>query len=322
MFILSSIVKSKIAYTSFFIIFLLFTNALLNSCKEPKRENTKLRIVCTTSMIADVLRQIAGDSAEVISLMGAGVDPHLYKATHGDIKKLLAADVVFYNGLHLEGKMGEIMQKLARQKPVFAIGEGLDSARLIYPMEESHTPDPHIWFDVLLWKEAVRYGAIALERIDRELFIGKRADYFRKNTLTYLQKLDSLDRTVKEILAQVPQSQRVLITSHDAFAYFGRAYRFEVRGLQGISTLSDFGLKDVSDLVNFIVKNRIKAIFVETSVSEQSIKAVIKGCQAQGHQVKMGGKLFSDALGKSGTFEGTYIGMIQSNVRTIANALK
>lgn len=308
--------------TNTYLFLILFFSFLFNSCQEKKSANTKLKIVCTTSMIADVLQQIGGDSAEVMALMGAGVDPHLYKATHGDIKKLLSADVVFYNGLHLEGKMGEIMQKLARQKPVIALGEGLDFARLIYPMEDSHTPDPHIWFDVLLWKEAVRYGAIALERTDKELFAGKRADYFRKNTENYLQKLDSLDKAVRAILATIPANQRVLITSHDAFAYFGRAYQFEVRGLQGISTLSDFGLKDVSDLVNFIVKNKIKAIFVETSVSEQSIKAVIKGCQARGHQVKMGGKLFSDALGKRGTFEGTYIGMIQSNVKTIANALK
>lgn len=313
------ILKNKKAYL-FLILF--FISFLLNSCQEKKRANTKLKIVCTTSMIADVFQQIARDSAEVIALMGAGVDPHLYKATHGDIKKLLSADVVFYNGLHLEGKMGEIMQKLARQKPVVALGEGLDSARLIYLMEDAHTPDPHIWFDVMLWKEAVRYGAIALERIDKELFAGKRASYFRKNTKDYLQKLDSLDKAVRTILDHIPTSQRVLITSHDAFSYFGRAYQFEVRGLQGISTLSDFGLKDVSDLVNFIVKNKIKAIFVETSVSEQSIKAVIKGCQAQGHQVKMGGKLFSDALGKAGTFEGTYVGMIQSNVKTIANALR
>jgi manganese/zinc/iron transport system substrate-binding protein len=313
------ILKNKEAYL-FLILF--FISFLFNGCQEKKRANTKLKIVCTTSMIADVFQQIAGDSAQVVALMGAGVDPHLYKATHGDIKKLLSADVVFYNGLHLEGKMGEIMQKLARQKPVVALGEGLDSARLIYPIEEAHTPDPHIWFDVLLWKEAVRYGAIALESIDKELFAGKRASYFRKNTENYLQKLDSLDKATRATLDHIPTSQRVLITSHDAFSYFGRAYQFEVRGLQGISTLSDFGLKDVSDLVNFIVKNKIKAIFVETSVSEQSIKAVIKGCQAQGHQVKMGGKLFSDALGKAGTFEGTYIGMIQSNAKTIANALR
>ena len=295
---------------------------LFEGCQNTQPTNKKLKIVCTTSMIADVFQNIAKDSAEVISLMGAGVDPHLYKATHGDIKKLLSADVVFYNGLHLEGKMGEILKKLARQKSVIAIGEGIAASRLIFADEDTHTPDPHIWFDVVLWRDAIIYGAKELERLDREKFGGRRANYFIKNTTDYIQYLDSLDIQVKKEFETIPDNQRILITSHDAFEYFGRAYRFHVRGLQGISTLSDFGLKDISDLVKFIVKNSIKAIFVETSMSEQSIQAVIQGCRAQGHQVRLGGRLYSDALGKSGTSEGTYIGMIKTNAMIIANALR
>lgn len=296
--------------------------SVLWACEGERQPNAKLKIVCTTSMIAEVFQQIAQDSAEVIALMGAGVDPHLYKATHGDIKKLLSADIIFYNGLHLEGKMGEILKKLSRQKTVIPIGEVLDKERLIIADEDSHTPDPHIWFDVLLWKDAVKYGADELERLDKEKFGGKRSQYFRQNTINYLNSLDSLDRYMKKIFAKIPENQRILITSHDAFEYFGRAYHFQVRGLQGISTLSDFGLRDVSDLVKFIVGKKIKAIFVETSMSEQSIRAVMQGCQSQGHQVQLGGKLYSDALGKSGTFEGTYIGMIQTNAQIIASALK
>jgi manganese/zinc/iron transport system substrate-binding protein len=303
----------------FLLIFLLF---IIISCQEKEQYTGKLRIVCTTSMVADALRNIVGDSAEVISLMGAGVDPHLYKATHGDIKRLLEADVVCYNGLHLEGKMGEIMKKLARQKPIIALGNGIESTELISTEGDTHIPDPHIWFDITLWAKAVKYGGQELIKIDKSMFQGQRASYFKQNTEKYLQKLDSLNQQIKQTLSLIPANQRVLITSHDAFSYFGRAYRLEVRGLQGISTLSDFGLKDVSDLVNFIVKNKIKAIFVETSMSEQSIKAVMQGCYAQGHRVQLGGKLFSDALGKKGTMEGTYMGMISANTNIIVSALK
>ncbi len=312
--------KTKKQY--FNILFFLPIFCLLNSCEEKKQISAKLKIVCTTSLIADAFRNIAKDSAEVIALMGAGVDPHLYKATHGDIKKLLSADVVFYNGLHLEGKMGEILKKLARQKPVIALGEVLAKNQLIIAEEETQTPDPHIWFDIMLWKEAVRHGSDELIRLSTEKFEKKSVYYFQKNAEQYILSLDSLNKKVQIELAKIPPAQRTLITSHDAFTYFGRAYRLNVKGLQGISTLSDFGLRDVSDLVNFIVKNKIRAIFVETSMSEQSIKAVIKGCEAQGHQVLLGGKLFSDALGKAGTPEGTYIGMINANVKTIVGALK
>lgn len=295
---------------------------LLNNCEEKKALNAKLKIVCTTSIIADAFRNIAKDSAEVIALMGAGVDPHLYKATHGDIKKLLSADIVFYNGLHLEGKMGEILKKLSRQKPVIALGDVLAKRRLIIVEQETQTPDPHIWFDISLWKEAVKHGADKLIEFNSEKFERKSVEYFQKNAEQYIFSLEKLNKKVHLELSKISEVQRTLITSHDAFSYFGRAYRFNVRGLQGISTLSDFGLRDVSDLVNFIVKNKIKAIFVETSMSEQSINAVIKGCEGQGYRVLLGGKLFSDALGKAGTPAGTYTGMIEANVNTITKALE
>jgi manganese/zinc/iron transport system substrate-binding protein len=302
-----------IVYNFLFIIY-------LTSChSDPKADNKdlKLQVVCTTGMIEDAARNITGDKAEVSSIMGPGVDPHLYKATQGDLSRLMGADLVFYNGLHLEGKMVDVFEKLARQKPVFPVSKGIPENKLRTAPQFADSHDPHIWFDVRLWMEAVKVMSSELQLADP-----KNAAIYTKNTAVYLQKLDSLDRWVKKEIQSIPATSRVLVTAHDAFGYFGDAYGIEVKGLQGISTLSDFGLNDISSLVNLIAARKIKAVFVETSVPKKSIEAVVEGCKSRGHQVAIGGTLYSDAMGPKGSFEGTYIGMVTSNVKKIVEALK
>jgi manganese/zinc/iron transport system substrate-binding protein len=285
-----------------------------------KHETTgkeKLKIVTTTGMIKDAVAHVAGDHVDVTALMGPGVDPHLYKATQGDLGKLTDADIVFYNGLHLEGKMGEVFEKLGKSKTVVAVSAGIQDSLLRAVPGFQGTHDPHIWFDVKLWENAVSQVSKTLQEKDTA-----NAAIYRQNEKKYLAQLDSLDDAVRTTLQQIPASQRVLITAHDAFGYYGDAYHVEVRGLQGISTMSEFGLKDVTDLVNFIISRKIKAIFIETSVSHKSIEAVVEGCEQKGWNVKIGGSLYSDAMGADGTPEGTYVGMVHANTNTIVNALK
>lgn len=307
---------------SFYKIFLFsfITAIVLGSCsgrKDSFTGNKKIRIVTTTGMIKDAVEHVTGDKAEVIALMGPGVDPHLYKATQGDLEKLTSADIVFYTGLHLEGKMGEVFEKLGRLKPVIAVSKDIPESRLRTIPGFAGTHDPHIWFNVNLWEEAVK--AVKGFMIEYD---SASADLYTRNASAYLKQMDSLHNSVKEQLQQIPAEQRVLITAHDAFGYFGEAYGIEVRGLQGISTVSEFGLKDVTDLVNFIISRKIKAIFVETSVSQKSINAVVEGCNQKGWQVKVGGSLYSDAMGAEGTPSGNYLGMVRANVNTIVTALK
>lgn len=292
---------------------------LLAGCgsKDSAARHDKLIIVATTGMIKDAIEHVAGSHAEVIALMGPGVDPHLYKATQGDVEKLSNADIVFYNGLHLEGKMGEVLEKLGRAKPVVAVASDIPDSLLRAVPGFQGTHDPHIWFDVQLWENAVRTVCKTLEKQD-----AANAAFYTSQRDAYIKELDSLHEAVKVKVAEIPQQQRVLITAHDAFGYFGDAYNIEVKGLQGISTMSEFGVKDVTDLVNFIISRKIKAIFVETSVSQKSIEAVVEGCHQKGWDVKIGGSLYSDAMGNAGTPEGSYIGMVSANVKTITEALK
>lgn len=302
------------------LLLLVIAGTLLGSCsgkRESFANNKKIRIVTTTGMIQDAVEHVTGDKAEVLALMGPGVDPHLYKATQGDLEKLTSADIVFYNGLHLEGKMGEVFEKLGRLKPVIAVSKDIPESRLRTIPGFVGTHDPHIWFDVNLWKEAVK--AVTAFMIEHD---SASADVYTRNANAYLQQMDSLHTSIKAQLQEIPAEQRVLITAHDAFGYFGDAYGIEVRGLQGISTVSEFGLKDVTDLVNFIISRKIKAIFVETSVSQKSINAVVEGCNQKGWQVKIGGSLYSDAMGAAGTPSGNYLGMVSANVNTIVTALK
>ncbi len=276
-----------------------------------------LQIVCTTGMIGDAIARVAGDRAEVVSLMGPGVDPHLYKATQGDLRKLNRADLVFFNGLHLEGKMGEVLEKVGQLKPVVALGDSLPSRRLINSTNYASAHDPHIWFDVALWSEAIGLASQTLARLDTA-----HREQYLQGYATFQAELEALDEEVNRRIHEIPEQQRILITAHDAFEYFGRAYDIEVRGLQGISTVSEFGLKDVSDLVNLIVDRGIKAIFVESSVPRKSLEAVVEGCKQRGHNTTIGGTLYSDAMGAADTPAGTYPGMVRANVNTIVSALK
>ena len=307
----------NIKFSSFLFCILCFVFSV--SCtNEQKTSGTgKLKIVCTTGMIADAVDNITKGEVEVIALMGPGVDPHLYKATQGDLQRLQEADIIFYNGLHLEGKMGELFQKLESRKKVVAVSKDMNTAGLRKPAGFDGNYDPHIWFDVKLWETAVKTIGNTLQETD-----SIHAHLFAKNTDIYITRLDSLDSWVRTEIASIPEDQRVLITAHDAFGYFGEAYKIEVKGLQGISTVSDFGLHDVSTLVNMICDRKIKAIFIETSVSEKSINAVVEGCKSKGHQVLIGGSLYSDAMGEKGKPEGNYIGMVRSNVGKIVQALK
>lgn len=280
-------------------------------------ESSRLKVVCTTGMIGDAVENLFGENAEVKVLMGPGVDPHLYKATQGDIEALTKADLIIYNGLHLEGKMTEILEKLSRNRNVYAVGDMLAADKLINSTDYVDAHDPHIWFDVALWLEALEKLALQLE----EEYPAMATD-ISANMEQYRKSLQKLHREVAEGINSIPPGQRVLITAHDAFKYFGRAYGMEVKGLQGISTASEYGLRDVSNLVSFVADNNIKAIFVESSVPKRSVEAVVEGAGERGHQLALGGELYSDAMGSAGTPEGTYTGMVRHNLNTIVNALK
>jgi len=268
-------------------------------------------------MIADAVTESFGDAFQVEALMGPGVDPHLYKATQGDLKKLSNADLILYNGLHLEGKMGSIFEKLSKTRDVMAVAEQLDESQLIIFDEGGKVHDPHVWFDVSLWRDVV---ASIQEEIS--LKFPDEASKHKQGMQDYLQELDELHEWATVEIQSIPMSNRVLITAHDAFSYFGKAYGVEVRGLQGLSTVAEFGLRDVSNMVEYITTNSIPAIFLESAVPPRSIQAVIEGCEKKGFDVKMGGTLFADAMGSPGTEEATYIGMVKFNVNTIKSALQ
>jgi len=301
------------------IIILTFIISLFFSCSNDQKsteKSGKKTIVTTTGILADCIKEMVGNDVEVISLMGPGVDPHLYKAVQGDLSKLENADVIIYNGLHLEGKMAEVLEKLARIKPVYALSDGIDKARL-RQIENSEVYDPHIWFDVKIWRDGLSF-------IEEKLISNfpEAKDSIIIRATKYKASLDSLDLFVKNKVTEIPASQRVLITAHDAFHYFGNAYGIEVRGLQGISTLSQAGLKDVKDLSDLILTKNIKALFVETSVSHKQLEAVVANCKEKGHQIVIGGTLYSDALGEKNSGVDTYYSMVKYNVETIVNGLK
>jgi manganese/zinc/iron transport system substrate-binding protein len=275
-----------------------------------------IRAACTVGMIADLVRQMGGTRVAVDGLIGEGVDPHLYQATRSDIARLLGADLVFYNGLMLEGKMSDALIKVGRQRPVFAVTEMIDSSLLLEPAEFQGHYDPHLWMDVSLWKRCGEMVARTLVDHDPAHATEYRANYDR-----YAVALDRLHDYAMRSLATIPEKRRILVTAHDAFNYFARAYRIRVEGIQGISTESEAGIADINRLVALLVEHRVPAVFVETSVSEKNIRALCEGAAARGHQVVVGGSLFSDAMGRPGTYEGTYIGMIDHNVTLITRAL-
>ena len=277
----------------------------------------ELRCLATTGMIGDLVKAVVGERGHVEVLMSSGVDPHLYQPTRSDLAKVLAADVIFYNGLHLEGRMDEAFVRAQKAgRSVCAVAEQLPMQSLLHDAEDPEAHDPHVWMDPKSWRMvllAIRDRCVLLDPAGREVY--------ESNTDSYLKNLKALDVYASEVLQSVPAEVRVLVTAHDAFGYFGKRFGFDVIGLQGISTESEASVQDVNRLVDLLVQRKIPAIFVESTVPEKGIRALIEGASAQGHQVKIGGSLYSDAMGDSGTWSGTYLGMIDHNVTTITRAL-
>ncbi|PKR60034.1 metal ABC transporter solute-binding protein, Zn/Mn family [Thalassospira lohafexi] len=275
-----------------------------------------LNVVATTSMIADAARQIAGDRAEVTALMGPGVDPHSYRQTRSDIAAMARADLVLWHGLYLEAQLEEFFLDLEKRRNVVAVGEAIDKSKLLSHADYDGRYDPHVWMDPQLWKTVVGAVRDALIKSDPD---GKAI--YTANADKHIADIEKLIGYMKSVTTSVPEKSRVLLTAHDAFSYFGRGYDFEVLGIQGISTESEAGLRRVEELVNIIVDRNISAVFVESSVPERNVRALIEGAEARGQNVIIGGTLFSDAMGEPGTYEGTYIGMIDHNTTLITRAL-
>ena len=274
-------------------------------------------VVTTTGMVRDIVTEVVGEKGDVTNLMGEGVDPHLYDPTRNDVIKLRNADVVFYSGLLLEGRMTDTFIRVAQQgKPIYPVTELIDSQFLIEAADFAGEQDPHVWMDVQAWSKAVDAVAQKMAELDPD-----NAQFYRDNAASYQQRLEALDSYVQKSIDSIPEKQRVLVTAHDAFNYFGRRYGIEVRGIQGISTQSEAGTNDINRLVDFLVDNDIPAVFVETSVSDKAVRALVQGANSRGHDVVIGGLLFSDAMGQPGTYEGTYIGMLDHNATTITRAL-
>ncbi|GAB5435975.1 metal ABC transporter solute-binding protein, Zn/Mn family [Falsiruegeria mediterranea] len=275
-----------------------------------------LKVVATTGMIADAARQVGGDEVEVKGLMGPGVDPHAYRQTRSDIVAMTRADLILWHGLYLEAQMEGFFHDLERKRTVVAVAEGLDKSKLRAHDDYADKYDPHVWMTPDLWRDVVTEVQKALTDVRPEA-----AEVFAANAEKHLADLDRLSAYAAETLIQVPDTNRVLLTAHDAFGYFGGSYGYEVLGIQGISTQSEAGLNRIGELVDLLVDRQITAVFVESSVSDRSIRALIEGAAAKGHKVHVGGELFSDAMGEEGTYEGTYIGMLDHNITVIAGAL-
>jgi manganese/zinc/iron transport system substrate-binding protein len=276
----------------------------------------QVRVTTTIGMIADAVENIGGERVIVTGLMGPGVDPHLFKASEGDLRALEQADIIFYNGLRLEAGMANVLERMAGQKRVIAVTDGIDRELLLDSLDYPGSYDPHVWFDVSLWKQAVEIIRDTLIEMDPG-----STEVYLENAAAYLAELDALDAYVREQAERVPEDKRVLITAHDAFNYFGSAYGFEVRGLQGISTEAEAGTADVQELAAFIVERQIPALFVESSIPQRNIEAVQAAVRARGFDARIGGEIFSDAMGDPGSAEGTYTGMVRHNIDTITSAL-
>ncbi|RBW59827.1 manganese transporter [Tenacibaculum sp. E3R01] len=300
-------------------ITILLIIVIMISCnKKTTKENGKLNIVTTTTMITDLVKNIGGNQVNINGLMGSGVDPHLYKASEGDVSKLFNADIIIYNGLHLEGKLEEVFEKMKHQnKKIIVASDTISKKNLIESENFASNYDPHIWFDINNWSKITSYISKKLINLDP-----KNELIYKKNTQQYLIELKKLNTQINSKINELPENKRVLVTAHDAFNYFGKQHKFNVVGLQGLSTATEAGVQDVQKLAKFIINNKIKAIFVESSVPKRTIEALQEAVNAQGHQVLIGGTLYSDALGNKGTIEGTYTGMYNHNVNIIVDALK
>ncbi|MFD2908357.1 metal ABC transporter solute-binding protein, Zn/Mn family [Flavobacterium ardleyense] len=300
------------------LILLALLSVSLLSCKDTRPKDGKFHIITTTSMITDLVENIGGDKVEVQGLMGAGVDPHLYKASEGDVSKLSNANMILYSGLHLEGKLVEVFEKMKRQNiNTVAISDALDKKDLIGSTLFESNYDPHIWFDVKNWELITVFVEKQLSEA-----LPEHKEYFKANAVTYLEKLKVLKEEIEAEIATLPEDKRRLVTAHDAFNYFGKAYKFDVVGLQGLSTATEAGVQDVQKTAAYIIDHKVKAVFIESSVPRRTVEALKAAVNSKKHEVVIGGTLFSDALGNPGTPEGTYIGMFKFNVHTIVSALK
>ena len=300
------------------IVLVLLIVTTLVSCKDDKPKNGKFSIVTTTSMITDLVKNIGGDKVNVEGLMGAGVDPHLYKASEGDVSKFSNADMIIYNGLHLEGKLVEVFENMQRQNiNTVAISDALNKKDLISSTHFASNYDPHIWFNVTNWEQITSYVASELSKAMPE-----HAAVFKANADNYLQKLKTLKEELNAEIATLPENQRRLVTAHDAFSYFGKEFKFDVVGLQGLSTATEAGVQDVQKTAAYIIEHKVKAVFIESSVPKRTVEALKAAVNSKNHDLVIGGTLFSDALGNPETPEGTYIGMFKFNVHTIVTSLK
>jgi len=282
----------------------------------PSQADDALSVVATTGMIADAAREIGGESVSVRALMGAGVDPHSYRQTRSDIVALVQADLVLSHGLYLEAQMEEFLRRLSTRQTVVAVAETLSRERLLGHADYENKFDPHVWMDPAMWSDVVLAIRDALTEVRPA-----EGEGFARRAQAYLAEIEKLGRYAEATTETVPEDSRVLLTAHDAFAYFGRAYAFEVIGIQGISTESEAGLRRISDLVDLLVERDISAVFVESSVPERNVRALVEGAASRGQDVRVAGTLYSDAMGAPGTYEGTYLGMIDHNVTTIVRAL-
>lgn len=298
--------------------FIMLFSLFILGCNDAKVKNEKFSIVTTTSMITDLVKNIGGDKISVKGLMGAGVDPHLYKASEGDVAKLSNADMIIYGGLHLEGKLVAIFETMKRQnKNTIAVSDALEKKELISSTLFASNYDPHIWFNVEYWQRITMYVATELAKAQPE-----NKDFFIANAEKYVLQLKELKKELDAEIATLPVDKRRLVTAHDAFSYFGKAFNFDVVGLQGLSTATEAGVQDVQKTASYIIDHKVKAVFIESSVPKRTIEALKAAVNAKDHDVIIGGTLFSDALGNPETPEGTYIGMLKYNVHTIVEALK
>jgi manganese/zinc/iron transport system substrate-binding protein len=294
---------------------ILFLTVLSGCVWHPQKIGNPKLIVCTTTIIGDAVKKLVKERYSVKVLMGAGIDPHMYEAKPSDIRALGNSRVIIYNGLHLEGKMTSLFERMRDEKEIIAFSDGMKRNSLI--KVNSHTIDPHVWFNPLLWLQGVKHCVNQLIKV-----FPKDKDFILSNYKSLEKEYYNLNEDLKNKIHLISKPQRILITSHDAFHYFGKAFDVEVLAVQGVSTVSEPGLKDVSNLVNLIVKRKVKAIFVESSVSSKSITAVIEGCKTNGQILKIGGTLYSDALGDKKSGANTYLGMMKINVNTLVEALK
>ncbi|MCA9194794.1 MAG: zinc ABC transporter substrate-binding protein [Planctomycetales bacterium] len=309
--------NSQVLYRQLVWVLSVLVSGCSSSNSVPNRaESYPIRIAVTVGMVADLVRDIGGDEVDVTQLMDAGVDPHLFTPSRDDSKAIMQADMTFYCGLMLEGKMSQTLQQASQRHRTVAVGEGLPPEAIAHDEGASEHLDPHVWMDVSLWAQATQVIANALGEFDPT-----NAERYQLRAIELRRKLEKLHVYGQEVIGCIPQRSRLLVTSHDAFRYFGRAYGIEVQAIQGISTESEAGLKRINELVNMLVDRRVAAVFVESSVPRESIEALVRGAAAKGHTVRIADSLFSDAMGSRGTYEGTYIGMMDHNLTSIARAL-